>query len=88
MPNPTPAPLKPGYQTTEFWTTLAQTLVSAVISIMTLLNPTLAANLSANSAAMAIVLAWILASVASVLRYTAARTDLKRAAIYRPGPAL
>lgn len=78
-------PIKPGLQTSEFWLTIAQTLVSAALSIIALTNKSLADTLTPNVPTLIILTAWVLAAAASTVRYISSRTALKRtAAKYEP----
>ena len=61
-----PAPVKPGWQTTEFWLSLAATLLSALF----------AAGVLTNSTALAI--AGIAATILTALGYTVSRALVKK----------
>lgn len=66
-PAPTPAPLKPGWQTSEAWLTLLTMIIGAIPS----------SGLTANSPELTKIIGLVVAALAAV-NYTAQRTSLKR----------
>lgn len=66
--NDTPAPVKPGYKTTEFWLSLAATILSALFASGALTNNT------------ALAIAGMAATVLTALGYKVSRAMVKSAA--------